>query len=246
MIDRATPQLLSRCALGVSAAAILLAGCSGSQAPAAPGAMPQVRGIAAPSYDVLFSFDGSDGAEPAASLIDVNGTFYGTTAYGGTHDEGTVFSIDTTGTEHVLHSFNNSSSDGGIPSASLINVKGTLYGTTVEGGTHGEGTVFSISTSGTEYVLYNFGSGSDGALPRASLIDAKGTLYGTTLSGGTHREGTVFTISTAGTEHVLYNFGGRPDGAAPWAHLIDVHGTLYGTTRNGGTHTGGTVFALSP
>jgi uncharacterized repeat protein (TIGR03803 family) len=93
MIDRATPQLLSRCALGVSAAAILLAGCSRSQAPAAPGAMPQVRGIAAPSYDVLFSFDGSDGAEPAASLIDVNGTLYGTTQDGGTHTGGTVFAL---------------------------------------------------------------------------------------------------------------------------------------------------------
>ena len=93
---------------------------------------------------VLHSFGkGSDGAMPAAGLIDVNGTIYGTTFYGGTQNGGTVFSITTSGTEKVLHNFGKGK-DGTEPAAALTNVNGTLYGTTYVGGAHGDGTVFSL------------------------------------------------------------------------------------------------------
>lgn len=66
-------------------------------------------------------------------------------------------------------------------------MNGTLYGTTSRGGTYGLGTVFSMSTSGSEQVLHSF-NGSDGAHPDAdSLIDVNGTLYGTTHVGGFKR-----------------------------------------------------------
>jgi uncharacterized repeat protein (TIGR03803 family) len=192
-----------------------------------------------------------DGTNPSAGLIDVGGTLYGTTSSGGTYNSGTVFSISTTGTEHVLHSFVNTEGEG--PAASLIDVRGTLYGTTGGGGPYTQGTVFSISITGTFHVLHNFGyytySYSDGAFPEASLIDVKGTLYGTTYEGGTyHGQGTVFSITTTGTEHVLHSFGSGTDGAYPWASLIDVNGILYGTTEAGGAPSvgrGGTVFSIS-
>lgn len=60
---------------------------------------------------------------------------------------------------------------------------------------YGDGTVFSISRSGTEKVLHSFGSGSDGKPPTAGLIDVNGTLYGTTFVGGTHGKGTVFALT---------------------------------------------------
>jgi uncharacterized repeat protein (TIGR03803 family) len=149
---------------------------------------------------VLHSFGHEpDGEKPQASLIDVNGTLYGTTASGGGHSVkvGTVFSISTTGTEHMLYSFRYPS-DGENPTASLIDVNGTLYGTTYQGGKDGnsswDGTVFSVTTSGAEHVLHDFGNFPDGAAPMASLIDVKGTLYGTTSTGGTHNEGTIFTL----------------------------------------------------
>lgn len=107
---------------------------------------------------------------------------------------GTVFSIARSGKEKVLHSFG-SGSDGAYPTASLIEVGGTLYGTTFEGGTNEYGTIFSITKSGTETVLHSFAGGSDGAYPSASLIDVGGTLYGTTENGGTHDDGTVFSIT---------------------------------------------------
>lgn len=206
---------------------------------------------------VLHRFMGgkTDGANPTASLIDVKGTLYGTTSDGGTYGKGTVFSITTSGTDQVLHSFGDAG-DGANP-ASLIEVKGTLYGTTSEGGRYGGcatfvsqqlfcGTVFSVTPSGAEKVLHDFGGASDGKNPTRGLINVKGTLYGTTDNGGTYGFGTVFSISTSGTEQVLHSFGSGPDGAYPRARLIDVNGTLYGTTTGGGTHGNGTVYALTP
>lgn len=205
---------------------------------------------------ILYSFDGTDGASPAAGLINVNGTLYGTTQSGGTYYSfncytysscGTVFSITTGGKLHVLHDFSGGSADGALPAAGLINVKGTLYGTTLTSGKYGDGTVFSITTTGTENVLRDFGW-TDGAYPAAGVIAVNGTLYGTTGYGGSHGNGTVFsTPIKGGSANVLHNFGHGTDGSNPAARLINVSGTLYGTTENGGTLVSrpqGTVFAI--
>ncbi|HEY6325590.1 MAG TPA: choice-of-anchor tandem repeat GloVer-containing protein [Candidatus Cybelea sp.] len=154
-----------------------------------------------------FCYGTGDGLHPAAGLIDVNGTLYGTTEYGGdtaicSNGCGTVFSVTTAGTEKVLYRFGRDSSDGVLPNSSLINVNGTLYGTTQQGGAHSDGTVFSVTTSGKEKVLYSFGGGFDGMWPYASLINVNGTLYGTTYYGGGigclrndgHGCGTVFAL----------------------------------------------------
>jgi uncharacterized repeat protein (TIGR03803 family) len=202
--------------------------------------------------NVLHSFPGQpDGALPAGPLINVGGTLYGTTGYGGDYGNGTIFTITTSGTEKVLYSFKFFGTDGVRPVAGLVDVGGTLYGTTSAGGTSNNGTVFSITTSGTEKVLYSFGSGTDGSDPEAGLTALSGALYGTTDSGGTSNNGTVFSITTNGRETVMHDFsGGSHDGAHPLARLIDVGGVLYGTTDGGGSGCRpfgcGTVFALSP
>ncbi|HTT84302.1 MAG TPA: choice-of-anchor tandem repeat GloVer-containing protein [Rhizomicrobium sp.] len=198
---------------------------------------------------------------PLANLIDVKGTLYGTTFAGGANGLGTVFSVNPkTGAETVLYSFGSSGTDGYFPVASLIDVKGTLYGTTEYGGTYGDGTVFSVNPkTGAETVVHSFGSGTDGSGTEANLIYVKstGTLYGTTYAGGTNGDGTVFSLDLkTGAETVVYSFCSQAncaDGEEPDAGLIDVNGTLYGTTFLGGT-TGdicstrscGTVFALDP
>jgi len=194
-----------------------------------------------PAYNVLYSFKGGsgDGASREAALLDVNGTLYGTTSYGGANNDGAVFAITPTGTETVLHSFNGS--DGRSPQADLLNVNGTLYGATSEGGdcsSIGCGTVYSITTAGTKTVLHSFAGGKAGAYPYAGLINVKGTLYGTTEAGGAYCSasygcGTVFAIKPSGKEIVLHSFGGSGDGESPYASLLDVNGTLYGTTGFG-------------
>ena len=84
---------------------------------------------------IVYSFrGGTDGSEPNGALVDVNGTLFGVTEYGGAYSEGTLFSLNlATGKEKVLHSFG-SGNDGWGLGAGLINVGGTLYGTTEIGG----------------------------------------------------------------------------------------------------------------
>ncbi len=202
-------------------------------------------------YAVIHSFGGSgDGARPEAGLIDIDGTFYGTTSEGGEYDRGTVFSLTPSSAESVLHSFGGSG-DGAYPSAALINVRGTLYGTTVSGGTINYGTVFSITPSGRETVLHNFVGGSDdGDGPLAGLVRAGGRLYGTTYRGGVDSIfgwGTVFSITPSGTFTLLHRFrsGSAEDGANPFAGLIKARGKLFGTTSRGGANDKGTAFGIT-
>jgi uncharacterized repeat protein (TIGR03803 family) len=222
---------------------------------------------------VLHSFgNAQDGQYPAeAGLVDVGGTLYGTTSAGGALGGGTVFSITTDGVEYVLHSFG-AQGDGADPiGGSLLEVRGTLYGTTFGGGTFvstgsqsacsgGCGTAFSITTSGTETVLHSFGGGDDAQHPWAGLVHfgTGTTLYGTTFFGGIDPDrrcyvppegigcGTVFSITTSGTEKVLHKFGKGHDGKYPQARLLPVHGELYGTTTEGGSRlSSGTVFVIT-
>jgi uncharacterized repeat protein (TIGR03803 family) len=215
---------------------------------------------------ILYSFCGNenctDGASPGSSLIDAKGTLYGTTGLGGVYNggSGTVFAVDPkTGRETVVYSFCSQQQgydclDGDVPRAGLIDVHGTLYGTTTGGGDEGCddrgcGTVFSLDPeTGTETVLHNFGAAGDGAVPYAGVIYAKGTLYGTTFDGGGGCDcGIVFSIDvTTGTETVLHSFGSGTDGQEPFAGVTYVKGTLYGTARAGGTYGAGAIFSVDP
>ena len=145
---------------------------------------------------ILHAFSGPpDGERPRAGLTNDNGTLYGTTTLGGLACEcGTVFSVDASGNEAVVYSFAGSPNDGATPFASLLNVNGTLYGTTSYGGPYqcrgvNCGTVFAIAPSGSESIVHNFAgenisSQRDGALPTAALAGFNGAIYGTTSAGG--------------------------------------------------------------
>jgi uncharacterized repeat protein (TIGR03803 family) len=208
---------------------------------------------------VLHSFGtavSGDGFDPYAGLIylQADDKFYGTTIYGGTGSCGssglgcgTVFSVTPSGKETVLHSFAGGQ-DGDFLTGSLLYNNGKLYGTTQIGGagcgSGGCGTIFSVSTSGTEKVLYSFTGGSDGGEPDAGLIDVNGTLYGMAARGGSGAGcgsggcGTIFSLSSSGAFKAIYSFQGPPnDGAGPWGNLTDVKGVLYGTTDQGGAST---------
>lgn len=236
-----------------TASAVLLAGVFGCALvqPAAAAGKAQEK--------VLYSFCGqkncTDGYEPFDSLIDVNGTLYGTTEYGGANGEGTVYSLNPGGgSETVIYSFCSLSNctDGEVPTAGLIDVKGTLYSVTYGGGANNHGAVFSLGLSGGETAIYSFCSAADctdGASPAAGLVDAKGTLYGVTQTGGAENHGTVYSVGTSGGESVVYSFCSQSnctDGDLPNASLIDVKGTLYGTTYQGGANSHGTVFSIDP
>ncbi len=211
------------------------------------------------NWEYSFGSHQYDGSTPYGGLAYANGLLYGTTLYGGTaggpEGYGTVFSISPSGTgEKILHSFAGAPNDGMEPVAGLTYVKGLLYGTTADGGAYGEGIIFSMTPSGTEAILHDFGTtAGDGITPWSGpLLYTKGRLFGTTWFGGhckryhTHGIcGTVFRINLRGSERVVHYFQHR-DGENPVSGLITVKGTLYGTTSGGGAHDLGTVFALTP
>jgi uncharacterized repeat protein (TIGR03803 family) len=201
---------------------------------------------------VLHSFNGlfSEGAIPVPGLVQgSDGNFYGTTAAGGEHFQGTVFKIDATGNLTTLHSFSGSPSDGANPTAALVQGSdGNLYGTTPSGGEHFQGVVFRISQGGAHTVLHSFsGYPAEGGVPFAALVQGDdGNLYGTTAIGGAHFKGTVFKIDAAGALTTLDSFNGSPDeGANPVAGLVEgSDGNFYGTTVLGGADFKGTLFSV--
>lgn len=215
---------------------------------------------------VLYDFKRfPDGSVPNAGLTEVNGSLFGVTENGGAGEVGAVFRSSLSGKERVIYSFYSiKSPDGEFPSVDLTLVKGKLYSTTSFGGASGAGTVFEVTPSGKEQLLYSFkGEPDDGRFPLASLVEARGNLYGVTLNGGAHSCyaggegcGTVFKVSPNGQETVLYEFKGGTDGAAPIGGLIEVNGRLYGTTSAGGSGKCpargnspagcGTIFTISP
>jgi uncharacterized repeat protein (TIGR03803 family) len=215
---------------------------------------------AAGNESVLYAFQGgADGFAPEAGLVmDTQGNLYGTTFGGGTDFPGTVFKVTPSGQENVLYTFKNGS-DGNAPLGTLImDAEGNLYGTT-SGTDHGtNGTVFKLSQSGKETVLWDFRGYPDGAFPEAGVVmDKEGNLYGTTYLGGDINPpicsgvggcGTVFEISKGGVETVLYPFQAGSDGGFPAAPLIlDPKGNIYGTTPDYGFSNyggSGNVFEL--
>jgi uncharacterized repeat protein (TIGR03803 family) len=199
---------------------------------------------------VLYSFAaGSDGANPYGSLVQgSDGNFYGTTERGGTNNVGIAFKITPAGAETVLWSFGNGS-DGYYPYASLIQGSdGNFYGTTSNGGTNGDGTVFKITPAGAETVLWTFGNGTDGTSPYGSLVKGSdGNFYGMTAEGGTYGLGTAFKITPAGAETVLWTFGNGTDGSYPYGSLVQgSDGNFYGMTYEGGANSAGTIVEITP
>lgn len=194
---------------------------------------------------VLYSFPGgTHGEYPRSGLVfDKSGNLIGTTEYGGTSNNGTVFQLSPDGTETILYSFKGGS-DGANPEYSdlLADNSGNFYGTTIAGGAANMGTIFKLASNGAESVLYAFNGVGDG--PAGGLIlDKKGNLYGTTFLGGDSNCqylgcGIVYRLNTDESLTVLHTFEGLPqrDGSEPFGTLVaDRDGNLYGTASQGGT-----------
>ncbi len=209
---------------------------------------------------ILHSFaGGSDGEYPYAGVVlGPGGNLFGATTLGGTGNCylkgcGTVFKIDSSGTESILHDFS-WGIEGAFPYGNLIlDSAGNLYGTTLNRGGSGCeigcGAVFKLDPTGKETVLHAFANvPTDGQNPYSGLIaDSSGNLYGTTETGGTAFEGTVFELSPNGEETILHSFGVQPDASIPMSDLVrDTFGNLYGAGSFGGESLHGAIFKITP
>ncbi len=218
------------------------------------------------SEQVAYSFGApGDGQYPSGDLLAAGGALYTTTAFGGTHNIGTVVELTPPSspgnvwTDSVLHSFDGF--DGLYPSADLLaDNAGNVYSTSGggRGGCFGEdgacGIAFKLTppvspqTTWTEHVLYYF-VGSIDYDPSSGLIaDSHGSLYGTTAAGGPSGAGVVYKLAHSGkstwSQTILRAFDGGADGGNPYDDLIDdSYGNLYGVA--GGGIGDGVVYELT-
>jgi len=220
-------------------------------------------------YDFCSLAKCADGLNPEAKLIEAsNGTFFGTTFYGGTNPGpynvgyGTLFGITPSGKFTSLYSFcsQTNCTDGSHPHwAPIQATNGNIYGTTYWGGANNSGTIFSLNTAGHLTTMYSFTQPSGSSFTSGPLIlmqATNGTLYGTTSYGGTNAQGTIFKITTSGAFTNLYTFcslSNCADGTGPTSLVEGPDGNFYGTTFGGGTGLPvcgglacGTIFKLTP
>jgi len=212
-----------------------------------------------------------DGSAPQAGLVLSVNTLYGTAFAGGSAGGGTVFKVNIDGTGfRTLYNFASISTNssgiytnnaGANPLAELVLSGCTLYGTAMNGGASGNGTVFALKTDGTGFrVLHTFKelanhTNEDGAVPHAGLVLSGCTLYGAAQYGGSSGNGTIFALNTDGTHfRNLHSFtflnsngmtGTNTDGTYPYGTLVLSGNTLYGTALFGGSSGDGTIFALN-
>jgi uncharacterized repeat protein (TIGR03803 family) len=211
---------------------------------------------------LLHSFNYSDGENPATALFSAGGgLLYGVIVLGGTNDSGSIFRVSTKGSFVQLHDFAASgfysnivtgfttyTNDDGIrPYGTLLSGNdGWLYGTTQQGGTNGNGTIFRYNTnSGAFKVLHTFSQNPnntnwDGASPTAGLtLFSNGVFWGTAAYGGTNGNGTIFQITTNGAYTVLHTFDINTDGSGVFSSLTrGKDGNFYGTADYGSFWSG--------
>ncbi len=234
--------------------------------PSADGANGGIRKFTPDGGSILLvSFTGnggaSRGASPSQLTLGRDGSFYGTTAGGGTSGNGTVFRLAPNGQLTTLADF---PSDGADPARNpqggvILARDGNLYGTTSTGGPSRGGTIFSVSPAGaltTRFSFYNFMGSSTGGTPLAPLVEgADGQLYGSTSKDGGYVtggnpgvNGVAFRFDPAsGTYVVIYNFNTfhYVSGANIFLpYVLAKDGLFYGVSRYGGNSQHGLVFTL--
>ena len=163
----------------------------------------------------VHDFDGSDGYLPVGVVQGVGGNLYGVATGGGANNAGTFYSLTPSGGAFaVLYTFNYEGTGGARPQAALaLGNDGNFYGTTIDGGLDGTGTIFRVTPGGSLVALHNFRSEDGvGDSPQSLVQCTNGLFYGVTTFGGNndgYGDGTVYSLDVGLPPFVetVSNFG---------------------------------------
>jgi uncharacterized repeat protein (TIGR03803 family) len=189
----------------------------------------------------------ADGWEPGSAPIQgIDGSLIGTTRWGGTHGGGVVYSISPLGTFNVVHTFfcsNPPCPRGYAPNGVVQDAAGNLFGTTLFGGSAGDGTAFEITSTHQFKLLHSFtyGAGTD---PNTLTLGNDGNFYGTTE--GINGYGTIYRITPAGAYTTLHNFTYGGGSTVPYTGLHQApDGNFYGAVEYYGINSNGAEYSFN-
>jgi len=199
-------------------------------------------------FHLVHSFAAGTGGGwmPNAVFFSEGGKLFGTTAFGGAYEQGTVYQLAWNGDVSTIHSFDGV--DGNQPSGRVVVRNGFFYGSTGSGGAAGN--VYRLSPAGDISVLYEVPQRFSN---EAGVYSGLGGGLGEELFGATYGwdvgdfHGVIFKIDASGVTSTIHTFQGGSDGSrATSPPVVMADGTVYGTTLVGGAYGGGVIYKVTP
>ena len=200
----------------------------------------------AQTYKNLFAYPGTDNNTSGITWPSVlsqgqDGNLYSTIQTNGANNAGSVYKIDPSGNYTLLYSFcaeaGHCTVTGANPTGGVtLGFDGNLWGTTLNGGSDGAGTVFKVTPAGAWTGIYNFTNATDDSAPNFTVLQGQdGNIYGVSEEQYSGQYGSFFKLSTKGkiTAHP-FNY---TDGATPSLPVQGNDLNFYGTTQVGGDPT---------
>lgn len=208
--------------------------------------------IGTSTYTRIYDFvtSGSNGATPNGDLLQAtNGKLYGMTRLGGSNGQGVIFEYDL-GTSTYTKKFDfSSSTTGGNPIGTLMQVNtGKIYGLTGVGGLGSGGTLFQYTASSNTFVKkIDFNASNGGPCHGGLTLANNGMYYGLTNLGGANNVGTIFEYNKSTNSYLKKIDLVTANGSLPYGALLNAsNGKLYGLTSGGGASSLGTLFEYDP
>lgn len=217
--------------------------------------------VAHESNPLDWGYTNRDGRAPFSGLVLSRNVLYGTTYSGGKEGSGTIFRLNTDGSNFsVLHHFARgvlgkhprwfTNADGACPQSAVVFVDNTLYGMTCDGGANGQGTLFKVGVDGTDFVvLKTFPSNglddSSGGTSPGPIVCMDGTLYGIPSGELCRTWGPMFKMNLGGSGFAKLPIFTNSPSMGPVTGLVPTNGTFYGATMFGGDKGGGVLFKVN-
>lgn len=201
-------------------------------------------------YTDLLDMTGTNGWSFYGNVTPYNNKIYCASVRGAANDAGAIYAIDPAlpngANTTIVHTFNGASGGNGNNSEMVV-YNSKLYGTTMYGGTNGQGVLYEVDPAANTYnKVYDFNYSTVGAYPQGKLVANGGKFLGFCSNGGAAGTGTIFEWDPAvpGTAIKKYEFGANnyDNPINPGSTLAAFNGKFYAVTYYGGFNNQGSLF----